>query len=265
MSNQALRYDAAPVRREAVLDRVHARGFCTVAELAGHLGVSEMTVRRDVRQLAERGDLRVVHGGVSLPQHTVAAAAFDTRLQVNAAAKRRIAAVAAQLVEPADAIAVDAGTTTHALLEVLPDAYDGSVVTHSVPAMQTLLGRQGARCVGLGGDLYAPSRAFIGPATVEAAARVRVRWCFLGTAAVDERGCYGVADLERPTKNALMDAADHVALLADAEKFQRSAPVLLASLDRLDVVVTDAEPPEPFRAAVERHGVRLLVAADVGR
>src|SRR5690606_36645093 len=98
----------------------------------------------------------------------------------------RIAEEAARLVGPSDAIAVDSGTTTHALLNALPDSYEGSVVTHSVPAMQTLLTRPGARCVGLGGDLYVPNRAFIGPATVEAAARVRVRWCFLGTAAVDE-------------------------------------------------------------------------------
>src|SRR5690606_31685204 len=139
VGNQSLRYDAAPARREAILERVHASGFCSVAELAGHLGVSEMTVRRDVRQLAGAGDLRIVHGGVSLPQHTVAAAAFDTRLQANTAGKRRIAEAAARLVGPSDAIAVDSGTTTHALLNALPDSYEGSVVTHSVPAMQTLL------------------------------------------------------------------------------------------------------------------------------
>ncbi|MQA04797.1 MAG: DeoR family transcriptional regulator [Streptosporangiales bacterium] len=260
MPSPSLRYAGAPARRDAVLARLHERGFCTVAELAAHLEVSEMTVRRDVRQLAAVGELRIVHGGVSLPEHTVAAAGFDTRLQVNVAAKRRLAATAVQLIEPADAIAVDTGTTAHALVNALPDAYDGTVVTHSIPVMQTLLARPDARCVGLGGDLYAPNRAFIGPATVEAAARVRVRWCFLGTSAVDERGCYGVADLERATKKALMDIADHVVLLADGEKFQRSAPVLLAALGRLHAVVTDVEPPAAFRAAVAEAGVQLLVA-----
>lgn len=255
-----LRYEAAPARRDAVLARVHARGFCTVAELAAHLGVSEMTVRRDVRRLAELGDVRVVHGGVSLPHHTVASAAFDARLQANTAAKRRVAEAGARLVEPGDTIAADAGTTTHMLVSALPEGFDGCVVTHSIPVMQTLLGRPGARCVGLGGDLYAPSRAFVGPATVEATARLRVRWCFLGAAAVDERGCYGVADLERPTKTALMDVAERVVLLADADKFRRSAPVLLAPVERLHAVVTDGEPPAAFRAALDERGVHLITA-----
>lgn len=259
MTAQSLRYDAAPARREAILARVHTRGFCSVAELAEQLSVSEMTVRRDVRRLAELGDLRVVHGGVSLPQHAVESAAFGTRLEVNATAKRRMARLAATLVAADDAVAVDAGTTAHALVSALPDSFGGAVVTHSLPVMQTLLSRPGARCVGLGGDLYAPSMAFIGPATVEAASVVRVRWCFLGAAAVDERGCYGVADLERPTKNALMDIADRVVLLADGTKFLQSAPVLFASLDRLHAVVTDVPPPAAFGAALAASGIKLLI------
>lgn len=253
------RYEAAPARREAIRARVHQRGFCTVAELADHLDVSEMTVRRDVRRLDELGELRVVHGGVSLPRETVAAAGFDARSHANATAKRRVAAAAARLVADGDTIAVDAGTTAHALVRELPESFAGCVVTHSVPVMQTLLGRPRVRCVGLGGDLYAPSRAFIGPAAVEAAAGRRVRWCFLAAAAVDERGCYGVADLERPTKQALMDIADRSVLLVDAEKFRHVAPVLLARLDAFHAVVTDAAPPDPVRAALKQSGVELLL------
>lgn len=257
--SDGLRYDAAPARREAIRSRVHERGFCTVAELAGYLDVSEMTVRRDVRRLDELGELRVVHGGVSLPRETVAAAGFDARLHANAAAKRRVAETAARLVADGDTIAVDAGTTAHALVTALPASFAGCVVTHSVPVMQTLLGRPRVRCVGLGGDLYAPSRAFIGPATVEAAAGRRVRWCFLAAAAVDERGCYGVADLERPTKHALMETADRSVLVVDAEKFRHVAPVRFAPLDRFHAVVTDAAPPEPVRAALATAGVRLVL------
>lgn len=259
MGAEGFRYDAAPARREAIRSRVHERGFCTVAELAGHLGDSEMTVRRDVRRLHKAGELRAVHGGVSLFQDTVAGAGFDARLHANTAAKRRVAAVAARLVADGDTIAVDAGTTAHALVTALPDSFTGSVVTHSIPVLQAMLGRPRARCVGLGGDLYAPSRAFVGPATVEATAGRRVRWCFLAAAAVDERGCYGVADLERPTKHALMEIADETVLLVDAEKFRHVAPVPLAPLDRLHAVVSDAEPAAPVRAALAAAGVRLLL------
>lgn len=258
MGARAMRYEAAPARREAILARVRATGFCSISDLAGELEVSDMTVRRDVRRLDERGEVRVVHGGVSLPPGQD----FGARAHANAGSKHRIGAAAAALIRPGDTIAVDAGTTAYALIAALPADFTGSVVTHSVPVMQALLDRPGTRCVGLGGDLYTPSRAFVGPATVEAAERLRVRWCFLGAAAVDTRGCYGVYDLERPTKQALMDIADHVVLLADVAKFEDSAPVLLAHLDRLHTVVTDARPPSEIRAELDRAGVRLVVGGN---
>lgn len=258
MGARAMRYEAAPARREAILARVRASGFCSISDLAGELAVSDMTVRRDVRRLNELGEVRAVHGGVSVPSGED----FGARAHANAGSKHRIAAAAAALIRPGDTIAVDAGTTTYALVAALPAEFTGSVVTHSVPVMQALLDRPGTRCVGLGGDLYADSRAFVGPATVEAAERLRVRWCFIGAAAVDARGCYGVYDLERPTKQALMDIADHVVLLADAGKFEGSAPVLLAHLDQLHTIVTDAGPPAEVRTAVDDAGVRVVVAKE---
>ncbi|MCG5212801.1 DeoR/GlpR family DNA-binding transcription regulator [Streptosporangium sp. KLBMP 9127] len=258
MTSNALRYEAAPARRQAILDQVRARGFSSIADLAQALGVSDMTVRRDVRRLDELGEVRVVHGGVSLPPGQE----FSAREHANTGPKHRIGAAAARLIKPGDTIAVDAGTTTHALVTALPDTFGGSVVTHSIPVMQALLDSPTTRCVGLGGDLYPLSRAFVGPATVEAAARLRVRWCFLGAAAIDDRGCYGVYDLERPTKQALMDIADYVVLLADADKFRSSAPVLLASMERLHTIITDAEPPPSVRRAMEHHGVRLVIAEE---
>ncbi|MBB4786964.1 DeoR/GlpR family DNA-binding transcription regulator [Streptomyces rapamycinicus] len=260
VTSGAMRFEAAPARRRAILQRVRSTGFCSIADLAGELAVSEMTVRRDVRRLDEAGDVRVVHGGVSLPPGED----YGTREHENLGPKTLIGQAAAALIGPGDTIAVDAGTTTHALVDALPLAFAGSVVTHSVPVMQALLDRPESRCVGLGGDLYPPSRAFVGPATVEAAARLRVRWCFLGAAAVDERGCYGAYDLERPTKQALMDIADHVVLLVDAGKFHSSAPVLLERLDRFHTVVTDTEPPAAIRRALESNGTALSVAAPAG-
>jgi DeoR/GlpR family transcriptional regulator of sugar metabolism len=260
VTSQALRYDGAPARRRAIVERVRAAGFCSIGDLAEELAVSDMTVRRDVRRLDELGQVRVVHGGVSLPPGQE----FGAREHANAGSKQRIGQAAAALIQPSDTIAVDAGTTAHALVCALTGSFAGSVVTHSVPVMQTLLDSPDTRCVGLGGDLYAASRAFVGPATVEAAARLRVRWCFLGAAAVDDRGCYGAYDLERPTKQALMDIADHVVLLADAAKFTSSAPVLLAPMERLHTVVTDAEPPPAVRSAMDEKGVRLIVAGAEG-
>lgn len=260
MSESELRYDTAPSRRRLILRALRTSGFVSVTDLARDLGVSDMTIRRDLRKLEDSGEVRVVRGGVSLPHGSLQASSFIGRADQNADAKQRIAASAYQLVADNDTIAIDAGTTTCALAEELPETFSGTVVTHSVPVIQHALAHGGPRVIGLGGDLLPESRAFVGPMTVEDASRLRVRTFFLGAAAVDNRGVYVSADAERPTKLALMEIADKVILLADHAKFSHSAPVLLCALDRLDAVITDQPAPPDIVDELTRAGVPLHIA-----
>lgn len=255
-----LRYDTAPSRRRWILRALRTSGFVSVADLARDLGVSDMTIRRDLRKLEGSGEVRVVRGGVSLPHGSLHASSFVGRIDQNAGAKRRIASAACEFVEAADTIAIDAGTTACALAEALPDEFTGAVVTHSVPVVQLALAHGGPRVIGLGGDLLSESRAFAGPMTVDNASRLRVRTFFLGAAAVDSRGVYVSADAERLTKLALMNIADQVVLLADHTKFSLSEPVLLCGLDVLSAVVTDRQPPREITDELTRVAVPLYVA-----
>src|SRR5690606_42104438 len=120
MADPAPRYDAAPARRRTILDALRSSGFASVADLANSLGVSDMTIRRDLQKLEELGQARVVRGGVSLPEGALQQAGFDNRAGANATEKRRIAARASCLVDLSDSIAVDAGTPTCALAAAPP-------------------------------------------------------------------------------------------------------------------------------------------------
>lgn len=255
-----LRYDAAPERRRWILDQLHVSGFLSVPQLAEQLDVSDMTVRRDLRRLEADGEVLLVHGGVRLPHAHLRSTEFVTRSRVRAEAKEQIARhVAATL--PQDAvIAIDAGTTTYPIAHALPSSYGGAIVTPSVPVIHALLGRPEVRVVGLGGDLHQTSQAFVGPLAVEAARRLRVRTFFLAASAVDARGVYVEADAERPTKLALMDTADEVVLLADHGKFERTAPVQLCPLERVDRLVTDASTPAEQLRSFTDSGVLVEVA-----
>lgn len=255
-----LDYDTAPQRRARILDSLRSAGFLSISDLANALGVSDMTVRRDLRLLAETEEVRVVRGGVSLRPDAGAGTAFATRAADNAGAKRAIGQLAATLVNKADAIAVDAGSTAYELVRALPASFAGCVVTHSVPVVALLLNHAEARVVGLGGDLLPASQAFVGPLTVSGASRIRVRSFFLGAAAVDERGVYVATDIERPTKDALMDAADEVVLLVDSTKFLTSAPVRLCGIDKLSAIVTDRPPPAPVAQRLQDAGVVMHLA-----
>ena len=254
-----MKYGTAAGRRGVILDRLQADGFAATAALARDMAVSEMTIRRDLMQLGEEGALLLVRGGAALP--TSARSSFGARQSANAEDKRRIAVLAARSIGLQESIAVDAGTTAHALVEALPANFAGCVVTSSIPAVQTLMDRgSGPRVIALGGELHGPSRACIGPLAVDGVRQLRVATFFLGAAAIDSRGVYVEADLERPTKLALMAIADRVVLLADHAKFRRSAPVLLCPPSALTTLITDRTPPAALVAVLRQAGVDVQVA-----
>ncbi|WP_345507890.1 DeoR/GlpR family DNA-binding transcription regulator [Terrabacter aeriphilus] len=255
-----MRYDSAPDRRRSILDAVEEAGFVSVTELTRRLGVSDMTVRRDLRKLAESGGVRIVHGGVSALRPALHSPEFTGRADENADAKRAIGEAAVRGLPATGTVAVDAGTTTYAAVQALADDFRGTLVTHSVPVMQLALTRDLGRVVGLGGELLAESQAFVGPRTVEATAGLRVGTLLLGAAAADERGIYVSTDNERPTKLALMDIAERVVLLVDATKFSAPAPVLLCAWDRITEVVTDTTPPPALTERLQAAGTRVRLA-----
>ena len=254
-----MKYGDAGTRRGLILHRVEADGFAATTALARMAGVSEMTVRRDLQTLQAEGALLLVHGGAALPGG-LRGASFDARQMVNIEAKRRIATLAARGIATTDTIALDAGTTAHALAASLPEGFAGCVVTSSMPVVQLFLDRPGPRLIALGGELHQASRACIGPLAVEGAARLNVRTFFLGAAAVDARGVYVSADLERPTKLMLMEIADRVVLLADQSKFGGSAPVLLCPLERIHTLVTDVAPLSVLAGSLRKKGVTVQVS-----
>ena len=151
MTNSAIRCAGAQERRERILSQLRLLGFLSITELARDLGVSHMTVRRDLQTVESSESMRLVHGGASLAPSALHGAAFPPdRL---GAARGRVAALAAELVGATDTIAVDAGPTAYTLARALPESFSGSVITHSMPVVQLLAEQStGARLVALGGS-----------------------------------------------------------------------------------------------------------------
>ncbi|HVX47186.1 MAG TPA: DeoR/GlpR family DNA-binding transcription regulator, partial [Mycobacteriales bacterium] len=226
-SDGGLRYGGARARADRLLAQVREQGFCTIAELARQLGVSEMTVRRDVARLAAAGELRAVHGGVSTMAGRVLAEGTDYRERAGsmAAAKRAIAAAAVRLVTDGSTIAIDTGTTALELARLLPEELAVSVVTPSLPVMVELLSHPGVQVHGLGGDLHPVTQSFAGPATVAAIGELRVERLFLAANGIRGTGVYCGNGFDAVVKRALIDIADEVVLLADSSKFQTTAMV----------------------------------------
>lgn len=258
--SEPVRRDSGPVRRERILALMRVNGFQSVTQLVELLDVSDMTIRRDLRRLAEVGEVRVVHGGASLPHATLRTADFTQRGQYKQAAKQRIGRAALASIGPDATIGIDAGTTTFEIAAALPATFAGTVISHSVPVLQHMRTYAGARVIGLGGELLAWSQAFVGSAAINALTELHADTVFVGTAAAGASGLFVDTDRERPTKLALMASTDRVVLLADVTKFSADAPVRLCPWDEIDVLVTDQEPPAAIARSCAQSQVQVIVA-----
>jgi len=239
-----VRYTDAPARRESLLARLATTGYVSSADVAAELEVSEMTIRRDLRRLADEGLARRVPGGASLPGGAPDGEPFEVRVTEAATEKRRVAEVAAPLLDGAATVALDAGTTVAAIVEFLPEGV--SVVSHSMPVI-TACTAAGLDVMALGGFYEPATRSFTGPSTWRAASEQSVDVAVLSCTAIDAGGPWSANPVDAEIKRALVGAAQRVVVLADGHKVGARSRVRFATPDDVDVLVTDA-PAERLRA-----------------
>ena len=249
-----MRYTDAPERRARLQQEIAERGYLSSADAATLLGVSEMTVRRDLRMLDADGLARRVAGGATLP---TSGAPFERRDAMGAAQKRAIAALAAEEAAGAGTVMLDAGTTVAAVAPLLTSA---TIVSHSLPVIDALTRDASPRLIAVGGHYQPDTRSFAGPLTEQSLHEVRCDLALLSATAVDREGLWSANALDAAIKRVLMRQSARVVLLADAEKLTATAPVRIAGLEAIDLLITDARADDavlaPFRAA----GVAVRVA-----
>jgi DeoR family fructose operon transcriptional repressor len=254
-----MRYDSAPARRAFIMDMVRNTGFCSAVELSRELGVSEMTVRRDIQRLAKEGLARAVHGGVSAATTLLGPVDFRLRSAQRLTAKQAIARRALALLAPNSVVAFDAGTTTLEVARMMPPDLRITVVTHSLPVISVLGARDNLEILSLGGALHAETQAFAGPITLQALSNIRVHTLLLGATSVRDGAMWCTNTFDAATKQTLIAAADRVVLLADSAKFDITAVMKVADLSDIDMVVTDSQLTNEARVMLSLSGIELIM------
>ncbi len=250
-----MRYTEAPERRARIEGLVAADGYISSADVAQRLGVSEMTVRRDLRLLEEQGVVRRVAGGATIAS---AGVPFERRDAVGAVQKRAIAALAVEALAGAEVVALDAGTTVAAAARLLRGS---TIVSHSLPVIEMLSREPGARLIAAGGHYQPDTRSFAGPLAEETLRGVRCDVALLSATAVDVDGLWGTNVLDAAIKRVLARQSDRVLLLADADKLDRVSTVRIGALDIVDTLVTDARADRDILERFERAGIEVRIAA----
>lgn len=252
-----MRYTEAPARRDELLRRLSAEGYVSSSRLADEFGVSEMTIRRDLRQLALDGLARRVVGGASLP-HLGHGLPFEERNRSGSAEKRAIAAACLPLLEGAETIALDAGTTVAPLTDLIRSGV--TVLSHSAPVIAAATAREDLELIAIGGVYQRETRSFAGAGARRAIADYSVDVAVLSATAVDASGVLCANALDAELKQELARVAATTVLLVDHSKLGGRAPIRFGSLDLIDILVTDdGADPEDLRH-LTAAGVHVIVA-----
>ena len=254
-------------RQAYILERVREVGAVRVADLARELEVSDMTVRRDLEILHDKGLLEKVHGGATAIS---ALASYEPGFVAKSALqqdeKSAIAAAAARLIEPGMAIGISAGTTTHALAARVGDIPGVTIVTNSLRVAE-VLHRSGRRdqTVILTGGVRTPSEALVGPFAISQLRSVHLDLVFMGVHGMDARAGYTCPNLaEADTDRALIEAGRQLVVLADHTKWGVIGIASIARLDQADVLFSDTS-LDPAAQEVLREAVGEIELVEVGR
>jgi DeoR/GlpR family transcriptional regulator of sugar metabolism len=230
-------------RQGHILERVRSDGAVRVSDLARALGVSDMTVRRDLELLHERGLIEKVHGGATaVAGSSLFEPGFRAKSKLQLAEKEAIGTAAAALVEPGTAIGMSAGTTTHELARHLIDVPRLTVVTNSVPVAQVLheYGRADQTII-LTGGVRTPSDALVGPFALATLRTIHVDLVFMGVHGMEPQSGFTTPNvLEAETDRALLEAGRRLVIVADHTKWGMIGISSFARLDQADTVITDS-------------------------
>lgn len=249
-------------RQEVILEETRRTGAVRVSDLVTRLGVSDMTIRRDLDVLAGRGLVEKVYGGATTVRRTGTDGFSFGERAVGGTRQEAIAVAAARLVRPGTAIGISAGAATRALARALDHVADLTVVTNSLRVADILsASAQRDRSVVLTGGIRTASDVLVGPVAVHSLRGLHLDAVFLGVHGMAEGPGFTISDLsESEADRALVAAGRKLVVLADHTRWQAVGISTVAELAEADAVVTDDGLGEQARRVLSAHVGELVIA-----
>jgi DeoR/GlpR family transcriptional regulator of sugar metabolism len=231
-------------RREQILSYLSARDRSSVGELSQTLGVSEVTVRKDLDLLESQGQLTRVHGGAMISGRGRLELYFAAREQEHLEEKRRIAQAAAALIRSGQRIFLDASTTALQVTRLIKDREDLTVVTNGLYTALELNFCEGITTIVVGGLMRRRSSSLVGSLSYHVLQRLRVDIGLFGARAVTAQDGLMESDLdEAQVKQHMVSASGVVVGIFDSSKFGGTALSAFALPQEIDRIITDAQAP----------------------
>ena len=247
-------------RLQQISEIVRGEGEIGLDNLAVQLGVSRMTIHRDLEILEARGVLRKIRNGATAQPSSAFESNLEFRLTQAAEAKERMAAQAARLVEPGDVVLLDESTTLLPLLDHLRKIDGLTIITNFMPIQASAAKSGTFRLIGLGGEYVPQYGSVSGPMCEAMVSQLTINRYFTSISAIVGSGAFHPNSMIASAKRAMMRASVHRYLLADTSKFLRTALHRVAGLDEFDQIIIDAELPADRSKSLGHIKERLVIA-----
>jgi DeoR/GlpR family transcriptional regulator of sugar metabolism len=252
-------------RQKRIVEHLAENQSASVSELSRLLEVSSVTIRNDLNQLAQAGQVVRMHGGAQmLGERQRQEYTFAKRQKIQARQKQAIGELAASLIQPFDTLLLDASTTAVAVGRALKcdhSLHDVTILTTGIWTALEVLGCPGVNVVLTGGLVRTTTGSIAGSITQQALQQFNIQKAFLGAWGLTlEEGFTDTPLMEVELKRAIVERSQEVIAIIDSTKFGRVALASFASLDRIRRVITDPAAPPEMLAALRLRGVEVLVS-----
>lgn len=251
-------------RLRRIMDAIQQDGLVTVAQLSQHFGVSDVTVRRDLRELAAQGLLHRAHGGAILTSPASPEPPVIQRMQKDEHYKKLIGRAAAALVSDGESVFIGSGSTTAHVARCLATRKGLTVVTNAINVATELANAEAVTIVVTGGMMRASELSLVGHIAEQALRELRVDKVILGMRAISvQDGMTNDYLPEVMTDRTIIEMAQQLILVADHAKFGKTASAYVAPVQRVTTLVTDAETDPATLVSLREAGVRVIVAREL--
>jgi DeoR family deoxyribose operon repressor len=249
-------------RIQEELNIITGRHFISVSQLAQELNVSEMTIRRDLRGLAEENKVKLVYGGVISNQGLLNQNAYTLTKEQGKNTEQKLAIVkqAVQLLDPQDVIFLDSGTTMQLFAEQIPRTYSNTIICSSLNTINVLVKLPSCTVITPGG-VYSPKPVvFYDPDSTRLIRKYRANKAFIGTTGFELNlglTCGYVEDA--PLKQAMIESSKDRILMTDSTKFGQVSTCLFGKIEDFTMVITDMGIPDEYARYIQNAGVQLML------
>jgi DeoR/GlpR family transcriptional regulator of sugar metabolism len=252
-------------RHQKIYELLLSHNTLSINKISSLLGISKMTVRRDLDHLSNKGTVQRVHGGAIITRTKDYEPPYMIRSLEMKREKEMIGQLAASLIKENEVIIVDVGSTLLELVKNIPEGKNITVITNWIPAAVELSKkREGLfNIVLLGGKVYTDELSIMGNYSEEMLKNFNADVCFLGVGGIS--GKLGLTDYNMDgvqIKKQMIKSSKKVVVLSDHTKFDRVAHIRIADLKSVDQIITDDGIEEANKSKIERFGTKVIVAKE---